>query len=40
MLKLMPLDLFMLSHLILITVHKVVLSLLKVMHLRVGKAGI
>lgn len=32
MLKLMPLDLFTLSHFILITIHEVVLSLFKIIH--------
>lgn len=40
MLKLMSLDLFTLSHLILITIHKVVLSLFKIIHLRDDRMGI
>lgn len=39
MLKLMPLGLFMFSHLILITINKVVLSLPNVIHLRDGRMG-
>lgn len=39
MLKLTPLDLCMFSHLSLITINKVVLSLPKVIHLRDGRMG-